>query len=136
MFRYAYDHYLNEFDFFHIGGDDHYVIVENLRYTVSTGNWQGPWNDSEPLFLGGSLAVNKKIRYCNGGVRLSRERIKSRYSLGPLTPKLLCFVRSRDTRSTEKRYDFSSTSCSMFQNAFLTIGLRGKIRRSAVVSDP
>jgi glycoprotein-N-acetylgalactosamine 3-beta-galactosyltransferase len=67
MFQYVHDHYLDDFDFVHIGGDDMYVIPENLRYTVSTGSWRGPWNGSEPLFLGGSLAKSKKIRYCQGG---------------------------------------------------------------------
>ncbi len=66
MFHYAYDHYLNDFDLFHIGGDDHYLIPENLRFTAATGSWKGPWDDAMPLLLGGSLAL-KKRRYCNGG---------------------------------------------------------------------
>ena len=31
MWAYAYDHYLEEYDFFHICGDDVYIAVENLR---------------------------------------------------------------------------------------------------------
>ena len=75
MFQYVYDHYIDDYDFVHIGGDDHYVIPENLRYTVATGSWQGPWNDSEPLFLGGSLALGRKRRYCNGGSGYTLNRV-------------------------------------------------------------
>jgi glycoprotein-N-acetylgalactosamine 3-beta-galactosyltransferase len=32
---YVYKHYRNDFDFFHLGGDDLYVIVENLRTFLS-----------------------------------------------------------------------------------------------------
>ena len=31
MWTYVYNHYLNEFDYFHIGGDDLYLNVDNLR---------------------------------------------------------------------------------------------------------
>jgi len=31
MWKYAYKHYLNEYDYFHICGDDAYVIPDNLR---------------------------------------------------------------------------------------------------------
>ena len=58
---------MDQFDFFHIGGDDHYVIPENLRWAISTGSCKGSWEQSKPLYLGGSLAVSNKRRYCGGG---------------------------------------------------------------------
>ena len=68
MWEYAYEHYLDDFDYFHIGGDDHYVIVENLQTLV--GNWKGTWKEDEPLFLGmsfGDFPNPKRFRYCGGG---------------------------------------------------------------------
>ena len=67
--KYAYQHYLNDYDLFHIGGDDHYLIPENLVYMASVGSWKGPWNFSEPLFLGGSMVdfPMTNVRYCGGG---------------------------------------------------------------------
>lgn len=52
MYRYAYDHYLNDFDVFYVLGDDVYVIVENLKYLISIGGAKGPWDESRPLFAG------------------------------------------------------------------------------------
>ena len=34
IWAYAYNHYLNEYDFFFICGDDTYVAVENMRAYV------------------------------------------------------------------------------------------------------
>ena len=31
MWSYAYDNYYEDYDWFHIGGDDMYVLVDNLR---------------------------------------------------------------------------------------------------------
>lgn len=68
MFLFAHRHYLKDYDYFHIGGDDHYVIPANLRYTARTGNWKGPWNQSAPMFLGGPIADKlSTTRYCGGG---------------------------------------------------------------------
>jgi len=60
MWSYVYDHYYHEFDWFHIGGDDMYVIVENLRLYLeskeivhpSYGGDQNTLNQQHPLILG------------------------------------------------------------------------------------
>jgi glycoprotein-N-acetylgalactosamine 3-beta-galactosyltransferase len=91
MWRYVNDHYRDDYDFFHIGGDDHYVIAENLRHTVSTGSWKGPWNDTEPLYLGGSLAVSKKRRYCNGGSGYTLNRAALKMLVEDLFPTPRCW---------------------------------------------
>ncbi|KAL3917680.1 MAG: hypothetical protein SGILL_004598, partial [Bacillariaceae sp.] len=36
MWSYIYDHYYDKYDWFHIGGDDLFLLVENLRYYVES----------------------------------------------------------------------------------------------------
>ena len=31
MWAYAYDHYLEDYDYFHISGDDSFVVVDNMK---------------------------------------------------------------------------------------------------------
>eukprot|EP00934_Nitzschia_sp_Nitz4_P003312 Nitzschia sp. Nitz4//scaffold144_size56818//45724//47919//NITZ4_006546-RA/size56818-snap-gene-0.12-mRNA-1//-1//CDS//3329536543//3302//frame0 len=94
MWRYAYQHYLQDFDLFHIGGDDHFLIPENLRFMVDEGYCSGKWNESEALFLGGNMVdfPLTNIRYCGGGsgytlnrqaLRLLVERLWNKYQCGP-----------------------------------------------------
>ena len=67
LWSYVYDHYYDKYDWFHIGGDDVYLIVENLRYYLeseeiflaSHGGWfpagnqqQTVTNMQTPLYLG------------------------------------------------------------------------------------
>jgi glycoprotein-N-acetylgalactosamine 3-beta-galactosyltransferase len=82
IWRYVYDNYMDAYDFFQIGGDDYYLVAENLRHVVSTGSWKGPWNQSSPLYLGGALMnmPYKYRRYCGGG---------SGYTLNAVALKLM-----------------------------------------------
>jgi hypothetical protein len=63
---YIHEHYLDDYDYFHLGGDDHFVIVENLRRFLSLvdarttrarvalllGQWVLPPGGSEPQITG------------------------------------------------------------------------------------
>jgi glycoprotein-N-acetylgalactosamine 3-beta-galactosyltransferase len=70
IWEYVHRHYLLDFDVFHIGGDDYYLIVENFKHMVQTKSWRtSPNSSSEILYLGGSM-VNfpySSNRYCGGG---------------------------------------------------------------------
>ena len=77
ILQYAYLNYLDDYEFFQIGGDDHFVIAENLRYVAATGSWKGPWNQSSPLFLGGSMIdfPRETSRFCGGGSGYTINRV-------------------------------------------------------------
>lgn len=84
MWSYVYDNYYNEYDWFHIGGDDLFLIVENLRYyieseeirTAANGGVYLPDDDDDmtaskvqtPLFLGRRFAyLGHKDEIFNSG---------------------------------------------------------------------
>jgi hypothetical protein len=50
IWTYIHEHYLQDYDFFHLGGDDMYVMVENLRHFLTQVQASTP-NDT-PLHLG------------------------------------------------------------------------------------
>jgi len=65
ILSYMHDHYLDQFDFFFLSGDDTYVIVENLRRMIQ---YLGDvaWND--PLHLGHWIPYGSDGSYfCGGG---------------------------------------------------------------------
>jgi glycoprotein-N-acetylgalactosamine 3-beta-galactosyltransferase len=80
MWSYVYDNYYDEYDWFHIGGDDMYVLVENLRLYVESDEIRTAANGGTylpsgmetfqtPLFLGRRLAFDGKMSsiYNSGG---------------------------------------------------------------------
>lgn len=69
---YVYQHYRNDYDWFHIGGDDHYVIVPNLKRLALSLSSSGK---QEPIYMGSSM-VDYKIRdrFCGGGAGYTLNR--------------------------------------------------------------
>jgi hypothetical protein len=81
MWSYIYDNYYNDFDWFHIGGDDMWVIVENLREYLGSEEIQLAANgglylptDSDtnnrtqtPLYLGSRWLHQSHVVYNTGG---------------------------------------------------------------------
>lgn len=68
MWSYVHDNFLDSFDFFHIGGDDTFVIVENMRSFLQSKKVEedagGPGYPL-PLYIG--FPVGNKNNYFNGG---------------------------------------------------------------------
>jgi glycoprotein-N-acetylgalactosamine 3-beta-galactosyltransferase len=64
IWAYVHRHYLMKYDFFFIGGDDVFVIAENLKHSLKDYD-----PDKTPLYLGGAMTRHPLIRkrYCGGG---------------------------------------------------------------------
>mmetsp|Transcript_41752 Transcript_41752/g.100534 ORF Transcript_41752/g.100534 Transcript_41752/m.100534 type:complete len:558 (+) Transcript_41752:2-1675(+) len=116
MLEYVHRHYRDEYDFFHIGGDDHYVIAENLKHLVSTGSWKGTWNQSAPLLLGGNMIdyPHTEIRYCGGGSGYTLNRIALKILVEDLFDTHHCrphFQASAEDRIISSCLDFVGIEC-------------------------
>jgi hypothetical protein len=61
IWAYISDHYLEEYDWFHLGGDDMYLIVNNMRRFLK-GVDRRKVDPNEPVFLG-SLVKQNSIRH-------------------------------------------------------------------------
>jgi hypothetical protein len=80
IWSYVYDYYYEKYDWFHIGGDDMYVLVENLRLYLESDEIKMASNGGEtlpvgiqsfqtPLYLGRRFAYDGKMSriYNSGG---------------------------------------------------------------------
>jgi glycoprotein-N-acetylgalactosamine 3-beta-galactosyltransferase len=83
MWLYVYQHFIMDFDLFHIGGDDMYVIPDNLRRLAasqyeydSSQQQQQQKKPQPPMYLGASIpnSKNPKRRYCGGGAGYTLNR--------------------------------------------------------------
>lgn len=67
---YVYQHYYSDYDWFHIGGDDLFVIVENMRAYLASTEIQCASPDGKiPLYLGLRYAIGNDMNkiYATGG---------------------------------------------------------------------
>lgn len=70
MWEFIHQNFLLDFDWFHIGGDDMYLIPDNLRRLASK------YSQKRPYILGASIpnSKNPTRRYCGGGAGYTLNR--------------------------------------------------------------
>lgn len=67
IWRYVYENYYDKYDYFHVGGDDLFVIVENLKYYLESDEISSI-TDTQELFMGRRFAEQGHIdRIFNSG---------------------------------------------------------------------
>ncbi|KAL7499248.1 hypothetical protein ACHAWT_010168 [Skeletonema menzelii] len=82
MWSYVYVHYFDSYDWFHIGGDDMYVLVENLRLYLESEDIVTASNGGEhPLLLGQQFYqdgyMNASYVTGGGGYTLNKAALKA-----------------------------------------------------------
>ena len=75
IWTYVHDHYVDQFDFFHLGGDDMYVLAPNLRFHLARLETQFP---NQPIFTGQHVPLHggkDSSFYVTGGPGYSLNRL-------------------------------------------------------------
>lgn len=89
ILAYLYDHFLNDYDYFHIGGDDMFLIVENLKEFLASDKVQQWDRVADQYMIAGFRMLlkfgRKKLSFFGGGsgYTISRKALKA-FVEGPL----------------------------------------------------
>ena len=99
IFAYMYDHYLDDFDFYFLSGDDAHVIVENSRRvldsTIMDETTTATTKNDALLYLGHWIpCLNKKYYFCGGGAGYVLNRVALRILVRDLFPNYFPHMRS------------------------------------------
>jgi hypothetical protein len=72
IWAYIYKHYRHQYDYFHLGGDDMYVIVENMRRLLAS--FESQTSRGDPVYLGQWIRQKHKY-YVAGGPGYTLNRV-------------------------------------------------------------
>lgn len=93
IWAYIHDNYLDDFDYFWLGGDDVLLIVENLRNFLvedSESNLTGAGANNTAAFLGSQVRHSWGDYFCHGGPGYILNKAAVRRLISEVLPK--CYV--------------------------------------------
>lgn len=92
IWKYKASHYVNDYDFFLLGGDDMFYIIENLRTYLASDEINTMKNnpDSKGLYLGHIFEPPKQKQFNSGGAGYILDQ-KSVNLLGKALDTPTCF---------------------------------------------
>lgn len=78
IWKYIAAHYLNDFDYFLMGGDDMFYIVENLKFFLSSDEVQREAHKGKGLYLGRRFFPPKSEVFNSGGAGYLLDKVALR----------------------------------------------------------
>lgn len=91
MWSYLYQHYYNEYDWFHVGGDDMFVITENMRAFLTSPEIECASPDGKkPLYLGLRFAESNNMNqvWATGGPGYTLNKAALKLLIVEILPKI------------------------------------------------
>jgi glycoprotein-N-acetylgalactosamine 3-beta-galactosyltransferase len=82
IWAYIYDNYYNDFDYFHLSGDDNHFVIENMRNYLWSVDDQ---NGTRPLYMG-HLYKTHRVTLCGGGSGYTLNKVALRRFVTELLP--------------------------------------------------
>ena len=94
IWKYIGKHYMDEFDFFLIGGDDMFYVMENLMHYLSSGEIRDLKSQNKGVFLGRRFFPPQQELFNSGGAGYILDRVALKVLVDNIdTPK--CFPHQR-----------------------------------------
>ena len=82
IWAYIHDHYIDDYDYFHLSGDDNHFIIENMKNYLST------LNTEEPLYLGHQFK-SRGVIVCGGGAGYTLNKVALKRLIEEVLPQYM-----------------------------------------------